>query len=151
MIAKTARRLHWCLAALISITIGLGTAVSAAAAADSLKVRLSTVPIDPATRATVTGSGTAAGSLDGMKLKLEGSFSGLHSPAHGAHLNLGPARGVRGPKIHDVTVPAAPNGTFRVEITLTPEEADAVRRGQVYLQIDSENAPEGNLWGWLLE
>ena len=150
MIGKHARRLRG-LAAMLTITIGLGSSMWAAAAGDAFKVRLSTVPIDPATRAAITGSGTAEASLDGVKLKLQGSFSGLQSPAHGAHLNLGPARGVRGPKIHDVPVPAASSGTFTADIRLTRDEADAVRRGQVYLQIDSENAPEGNLWGWLLE
>ena len=84
-------------------------------------------------------------------MTLQGSFSGLQSAARAAHLNRGPVRGVRGPKIHDVSVPAASSGTFTAEVRLTRDEADAVRRGQVYLQIDSENAPEGNLWGWLLE
>ncbi len=135
-------------AAAVAVSIGATYALVAGA---TFSIRLSPVPIDPAARAAITGAGTASASLDGQKLKLEGSFAGLRSAARGAHLNLGPARGVRGKKIHDLSVPAASSGTFSAEIALTRDEAEALRRGQVYLQIDSVNAPEGNLWGWLLE
>ena len=137
--------------ALAAVAMSLGWSVWAAGAGGDFKVRLRPVPIDPATRAAITGSGAASASLDGTTLKLQGSFSGLQSAASAAHLNRGPVRGVRGPKIHDLKVPAASSGDFTAEIKLTRDEADAVRRGQVYLQIDSEKAPEGNLWGWLLE
>ena len=150
MTARPARVLRG-MVAMLAVAIGLGWSVWAAGAGDSFKVRLRPVPIDPATRAAITGSGEATASLEGVKLTLQGSFSGLQSAARAAHLNRGPVRGVRGPKIHDVSVPAASSGTFTAEVRLTRDEADAVRRGQVYLQIDSENAPEGNLWGWLLE
>jgi hypothetical protein len=35
-------------------------------------------------------------------------------------------------------------------VELSRAEAQALRDGRIYLQIDSEPAPEGNLWGWLL-
>jgi hypothetical protein len=47
-------------------------------------------------------------------------------------------------------VPAAQSGAFNAELTLTAAQAEGVRQGQVYLQIHSVSAPEGNLWGWLL-
>jgi len=27
---------------------------------------------------------------------------------------------------------------------------EGLRQGQIYLQIHSETAPDGNLWGWLI-
>jgi hypothetical protein len=35
-------------------------------------------------------------------------------------------------------------------VELSSRQANALRAGQLYIQIDSESAPEGNLWGWLL-
>ena len=58
--------------------------------------------------------------------------------------------GVRGPAIADVTVPGAASGTFSADLQLTAAQVEALRQGQVYLQLHSESAPDGNLWGWLL-
>ena len=57
---------------------------------------------------------------------------------------------VRGPAIADLTVPAAASGEFTAEVTLTPAQVEGLRQGHVYLQIHSETAPDGNLWGWLI-
>lgn len=123
---------------------------SAAAAADSFKVRLTPVPIEASTAAATTGNGAATASLDGTRLTLRGTFAGLKGPATTAALHRGSVRGVRGPAFADVTVPQATSGDFTAAVTLTPEQAEGVRQGQVYLQIHSTSAPEGNLWGWLL-
>jgi hypothetical protein len=132
-------------AALVAIAAG-----AAARAAETFDVRLTTVPIEAATRAAVTGSGAATATLDGSKLALRGRFGGLHGAATSAELHAGPATGVRGPVLATVTVPSAVEGTFSAEITLTPQQIEALRAGHVYLQIQSASAPEGNLWGWLL-
>ena len=42
-------------------------------------------------------------------------------------------------------------GTLTGSIQLTPVQIDDLRRGRLYIQIHSEKAPEGNLWGWLLQ
>ena len=33
---------------------------------------------------------------------------------------------------------------------LTAEQVESLRKGKLYIQIDSEKASDGNLWGWLL-
>ena len=35
-------------------------------------------------------------------------------------------------------------------IDLTPEQLQALKKGQLYIQIASEKAPDGNLWGWFV-
>jgi hypothetical protein len=35
-------------------------------------------------------------------------------------------------------------------LDLTPQQIESLKKGRLYLQIDSEKAPDGNLWGWLL-
>ncbi len=142
---RTPRRGRLVWAALIGVAIAL-----AAGAQQSFKVRLRPVPIEASTAANTTGAGDATATLAGSKLSLRGSFGGLKGAATVARLHQGPVMGVRGPAIADVTVPAATNGTFTAEVTLTAAQLDALRQGHVYLQIHSETAPDGNLWGWLL-
>jgi hypothetical protein len=120
-------------------------------AAESFKVRLRPVPIEAATAAATKGEGDAAAELDGRRLRLTGRFAGLQGPATIARLHEGPVMGVRGPAIAEVAVPAAQSGTFNAELTLTAAQAAGLRDGRVYLQIHSQSAPEGNLWGWLLQ
>ena len=122
----------------------------AAAAQQNFRVRLRPVPIEASTAAATTGAGEATAELDGQRLSLRGNFAGLQGPATVARLHQGPVMGVRGPAFADVTVPAATSGDFSAEVTLTPAQIEALRQRQIYLQIHSASAPDGNLWGWVL-
>jgi hypothetical protein len=114
------------------------------------KVRLSTIPMDGGMRETVAGGGAASAVLAGTKLTITGTFQGLRTPATSARLHNGLTRGVRGAPLGDLTVSKAVNGTLTGSIDLTPEQLQSLRKGQLYIQISSEKAPDGNLWGWLL-
>jgi hypothetical protein len=114
------------------------------------KVRLAPVPMDIAMRSTVAGRGSATAVLKGMMLTVTGTFDGLRSPATTARLYQGPAMGLRGTSFGDLTISKAANGMISGSVTLTPEQARALERGRVYLQISSERAPDGNLWGWFV-
>ena len=35
-------------------------------------------------------------------------------------------------------------------LDLTPQQVDNLRKGGLYIEIHSEKAPEGALWGWLI-
>ena len=115
--------------------------------------RLSSVPIDFAMQATVAGSGTVSGVLNGSKLTITGSFEGLRSPATIAQVHKGPVRGVRGPVVADLTVTKAADptsGTIGGTLDLTSIQVADLEKGRLYVQLHSEKAPDGNLWGWLL-
>jgi hypothetical protein len=114
------------------------------------KTRLSPVAMDATMRATVAGSGLVAARLTGSRLVVDGSFEGLLSPATTAQVRQSAMTGVRGPAVFDLTVSKATNGKIGGSFDLTPEQADILRRGRLYVQIQSEKAPDGNLWGWLL-
>ena len=132
-------------------TASLAAAVVVTVAAQqNFKVRLRPVPIEASTAANTTGAGEATASLAGTKLTLRGNFAGLKGAATVAHLHQGPAMGVRGPSFADVTVPSSTSGAFNAEIALTAAQVEGLRQGQIYLQIHSETAPDGNLWGWLI-
>jgi len=121
-----------------------------AQAPETFKTRLSPVPVDAKTRADVTGVGSVTATLVGAKLSITGSFEGLRSQALDAKVHQGPATGVRGPAILDIVVPHATSGTVSATLDLTPQQIESLKKGRLYLQIDSEKAPDGNLWGWLL-
>ena len=114
------------------------------------KIRLTTVPMDGGMRDTVAGSGTASAVLAGSKLTITGTFDGMRSPATVARLHNGLAKGVRGAAVGDLTVSKAMNGAISGSVDLTPEQVQGLHKGQMYIQISSEKAPDGNLWGWLL-
>jgi hypothetical protein len=111
--------------------------------------RLSVVPLTIAMQATVAGQGAATAVLSGSRLTIEGKFDGLRSPATAARLHLAP-RAMRGEAIAELTVSKATSGTFKGSVDLTDRQRDALERLSLYVQINSEKAPEGNLWGWLI-
>ena len=133
------------LTALIGAVIALQ-----AGAQQSYKVRLRPVPIEASTAANTTGAGEATAQLAGTQAHRARQLRGLERRRDLARLHQGAVMGVRGPAIADVTVPAATNGNFSAEVTLTAAQVEGLRQGHVYLQIHSETAPDGNLWGWLL-
>jgi len=114
------------------------------------KVRLAPVPMDIAMRSTVAGGGSATAVLKGTSLMVNGTFDGLRSPATTARLHQGATMGLRGMPFADLVISKATNGTITGAVTLTPEQARALEKGRVYLQISSERAPDGNLWGWFV-
>jgi hypothetical protein len=122
----------------------------AAQGQEKYKVRLSTVPMDGGMREAVAGSGSASAVLTGTKLTVTGTFQGLRSAATTARVHGGPARGVRGAPIGDLTVSKAADGSISGSIDLTREQVQSLQSGRLYIQVSSEKAPDGNLWGWIL-
>ena len=116
----------------------------------TFKARLSTVPIDVAMQATVSGSGSVSAVLSGAKLTITGSFEGLKSPATIAQVHKSPIRGMRGPVVFDLTASAGTSGTISGTVDLQPAQVTDLEKGRLYVQLHSEKAPDGNLWGWLL-
>ncbi len=117
---------------------------------EKFKVRLSAVPVEASTQAGITGSGTASATLVGARLSITGTFEGLQSPATVARVHRGLATGVRGSAFFDLDVSSATSGSISGSLDLTTDQMESLRQGRIYVQIHSENAPDGNLWGWLL-
>lgn len=118
----------------------------------TFKGRLSPLPIDFAMQATIAGSGTVTAVLTGSKVAISGTFDGLKSPATIAQVRKSPVRGVRGPNVLDlaVTKTDAVSGTLSGSFDLTAIQVADLEKGRLYIQLHSEKAPDGNLWGWLL-
>jgi hypothetical protein len=74
----------------------------------------------------------------------------MKSNATMAHIHQGTAPGVRGAKLLDLTVTKGMSGNLSGSFDLTPDQIESLKKGKWYVQIHSEKAPEGNLWGWLM-
>ena len=123
----------------------------AAQSRETYKARLSAVPADARTRVDLTGSGSVTAVFEGSKLTLTGSFEGLKTPVTTVNLHGAVAAGVRGPVIADLAAPKATSGAITGSIDLTPEQVTSLHHGGLYVEIHSEKAPEGVLWGWFLK
>ena len=119
--------------------------------AEKFKARLSPVPINISMMATVAGSGSLTATLTGKQLTVQGTFEGLKSPATTIQIHRSP-KGIPGPAIPnlELMVTKSVKGTVSGAIDLTPDQIEDLRSGRLYIQIQSERAPDGNLWGWLL-
>jgi hypothetical protein len=135
---------------MIPLLLSLAMALpSAAQQTRTFVARLSTVPITVAMQETVAGRGSAKAVLTGNKLTVEGSFEGLRTPATVARIHQAP-RAMRGPAVLELTVAKDVKGTITGSFALTPQQLQALEKGTLYIQVHSEKAPDGNLWGWLL-
>lgn len=132
------------------ITIGVFVVSLEGQSGETFKARLSAVPADARTRASLAGSGSVSAVLTGTNLMINGSFDGLLSAATSASLHSSVAAGVRGPAIGDLTISKAASGTISGSIELMPQQLTSLRKGGLYVQIQSEKAADGVLWGWLL-
>ena len=134
-----------------SVLAGLfAVAVTNAQTTNQFRARLSPVPIDVLMQATVAGSGSVTATLSGTTLTLTGTFKDLKSPATVVRLHRSPNKGMRGPAIGDLSAPKAVSGDITGTMQLTAEQVNELTAGKLYVQLHSEKAPEGNLWGWLL-
>jgi hypothetical protein len=138
---------RWCVCVVATL---LALSSLAHAQAPQYRARLSVVPIDLAMQATIAGSGSVTATLKGTTLTLNGTFGGLKTAATVARVHRGPRTGMRGAPIGDLTVTANTSGSISGSIELTKDQIDDLAAGRLYVQLHSEKAPDGNLWGWLL-
>ncbi len=116
----------------------------------TFKARLSPMPFDLAMAPTMAGVGTVTAVLAGTTLTLTGTFERLSSPATVARLHKSAKPGMRVEPVLDLQVPHALAGSIEATLTLTPQQAQDLQNSRLYVQIHSEKAPDGNLWGWLM-
>lgn len=110
---------------------------------------LDPAPHDISMRDNVVGTGRITADLSGTALHLSGNFTGLSSPATAAKLKMGAAMGVPGTMIGELSATPAASGKVSGTITLDPNAIAALKKGALYIELDSAKAPDGNSWAWL--
>jgi hypothetical protein len=121
----------------------------AAFAAERFQGDLDPVPHDFSNRDNVVGVGTVSANLSGTTLVVTGNFAGLSSPATAAHIKLGTVMAVPGSVIGELQATAAARGEISGSVTLNSAEIAALKKGALYVQLDSVKAADGNSWAWL--
>ena len=117
-------------------------------AADNYQTDIGPTPKNGSQGANVQGRGTVLATLDKNVFMLQGKFSGLSTPATEARLHMGNVMGGTGPAIGSLKITQAQSGEISGTFTLTPAQIGALRKGKLYVMLDSQSAPKGNLWGW---
>ena len=140
--------------AAIAVCMTFLSAPSQAQSEEKFKIRLFPAPPLGIQAANVVGSGSASAVLTGKKLSITGSFDKLASAATAASLRIGQITGVRGDSLFDLTLSKSGtgnSGTIAGSFDLTPDQVTALKKGRLYVQIQSEGAPNGHLLGWILK
>src|SRR6185503_19080175 len=139
---------------MVSRHLGMGVLafglLAAQANAETFETRLSPSPLTDGTRVNITGQGNALVQWDGNILSVSGNFAGLASNATTAEIYDGPGIGIPGSKAFDLSLTPDTSGTIWGSLTLTRKQLAELRAGHLYVQINSQKAPDGNLTGWLL-
>ena len=133
---------------IVSPVAAMFFAAAPALAADNYQTDIGPTPKNGRQGANVQGRGTVLATLDNNKFSLQGKFSGLSSPATEARLHMGNVMGGTGPAIGGLKIPQAQSGEISGTFTLTRDQVAALKLGKLYVMLDSQSAPKGNLWGW---
>ena len=133
---------------IVSPVAAMFFAAAPALAADNYQTDIGPTPKNGRQGANVQGRGMVLATLDNNKFSLQGKFSGLSSPATEARLHMGNVMGGIGPAIGGLKIAQAQSGEISGTFTLTPGQIAALKVGKLYVMLDSQSAPKGNLWGW---
>ena len=138
------------LSALGALLLATHAFAAAQGAGETYRARLSVVPLDVTMQANVAGLGQVTATLVGSRLTVTGNAEGLRSPATTVSIHRGP-KGIPGPAVLTLNVTKETSATISGTLDLTPQFLADLRGEQLYVQLNSERAPEGNLRGWLLK
>lgn len=139
---------RWLLSVLAVSLLAVAADVGAQGA-KSFKTRLSPVPV-AAFNPNVVGTGTVTATLTGNKLAIAGTYEGLASNATMAKVFKSAKPGIRGEAFLDLTISGGTSGTITGQLELTAPQLQELAASRYYVQLSSEKAAEGNLWGWLM-
>jgi hypothetical protein len=123
-------------------------AAAPAFAADSYQTDIGPTPKNGRQGATAQGRGTVLATLDKNTFTIQGTFAGLSSSATEARLHMGNVMGGTGPAIGALKIAQGRKGEISGTFTLTPAQIAGLKVGRLYIMLDSQSAPKGNLWGW---
>ena len=135
--------------AALAVVLWVSAVPAVQAQSRTFKTRLSPVPV-PTYNPAIVGTGSVTATVAGNKLTIAGTFEGLASSATTARIHKSTRTGVRGEPILNLTITSGTSGSISGTFDVTPAQVQELAAGRYYVQVQSEKAPEGNLWGWLL-
>ncbi len=133
---------------LAPLALAMLFAAAPALAADNYQTDIGPTPKNGRQGGNVQGRGTVLATLDRNVFTIQGKFAGLSSPATQARLHIGNVMGGTGPAIGPLKIAQDKSGEISGTFTLTPAQVAGLKVGKLYVMLDSQSAPKGNLWGW---
>lgn len=119
-------------------------------AQETFRARLSPLPRAGQTVRTITGVGQVRATLSGTRLTLTGEFRGMSSAATAAELRVG-GPGQPGPIAAALQVTSGADGQVSGGVDLTPAQVASLRADGLYVQVNSQGNPAGELRGWIYD
>jgi hypothetical protein len=140
--------LSLCAAVLLALTVP--AAVSAQPVENSFRTRLTSAAFQPPAP-IFKGDGDVTATLNGRTATIAGDYKALGSPVTKVRVLSGTAPGVpSGVAVADLTAPGGVAGTIAGELRLTTAQVALLKAGRLYVQVETQAAPTGALWGWLM-
>lgn len=130
----------------------LALAVPAAAqpVENSFRTRLTSAAFQPPAP-IFKGDGNVTAALATRTLSISGDYKALASPVTKVRLLTGTAPGVpSGTPLAELKASGGTAGAVSAQLLLTPAQINLLKAGRLYVQVETEAAPGGALWGWLM-
>ena len=135
---------------LAALAVAAALASSVHAQAPQYRARLSIVPIDIAMQSDHRRIRLGDRDAEGHHADDQRHVQRIEDRGDRCAVHRSPRTAMRGAPIGDLTATAETSGTISGSIELTKEQIDDLAAGRLYVQLHSQKAPDGNLWGWLL-
>jgi hypothetical protein len=141
---------HLSLAAAALMALTVPAAVTAQPVANSFRTRLTSAAFQPPAP-IFKGDGDVTATLGTRTLSISGDYKALASPVTKVRLLTGTAPGVpSGTPMAELKAAGGTAGAVSGQLLLTPAQINLLKAGRIYIQVETEAAPGGALWGWLM-
>ena len=142
------RQFTWLVA--LSLTSLASVPLASAQEATTFGDKLGTIPVSNANRAEVAGTGYVTANLSGTTLTVEGEYEGLTAPATGATVYAGRLGEKGGEEVGTLEASGDTSGTFSGTIELTEEQMEVLQASGMFVVVQTEPNPEGEIRAWLV-
>jgi hypothetical protein len=131
-------------------TTGTGTGGTGTNNTSTYSMTLTGAQEVPANATTATGSVTVTLNRTTGAVAVNGTFSGLTTPATAAHIHGPAAIGATGPVLVPLTVPLSTSGAVTGTGTMTQIQMNDMIGGMTYVNIHSDEFPDGEIRGQIV-
>lgn len=144
------KRAHLPLAAAALLALTVPVAAMAQPVENSFRTRLTSAAFQPPAP-IFKGDGDVVATLATRTVSISGDYKALASPVTKVRLLTGTAPGVpSGTPMAELTSAGGTAGAISGQLLLTPAQINLLKAGRLYVQVETQAAPGGALWGWLM-
>lgn len=144
------KSIHLSLGAAALLALTAPAAAQAQPVENSFRSRLTSAAFQPPAP-IFKGDGDVTATLATRTVSIVGDYRGLASPVTKVRLLTGTAPGVpSATPMAELTSTGGTAGAISGQLRLTPAQINLLKAGRLYVQVETQAAPGGALWGWLM-